>query len=117
MKLFLPLNTHDIQWPTAANLTANNNITSDSTADDYGGGAGCIVDVTATDEFVNISAGDFALSPLSLAIDAGATITYFNTDKKGVSRPQLTAWDIGSEERTSRGVDFSGSCPQILSFE
>ncbi len=42
--------------------------------------------------------GDFHLRPGSPAIDHGVTITSFNTDKDGNSRPQGSGYDIGAYE-------------------
>lgn len=42
---------------------------------------------------------DMTLSSSSPAIDAGTTLSYFNTDKFGTQRPQGSAWDIGSYEK------------------
>lgn len=54
--------------------------------------------------FVNASGGNFQLLSNSPAIDAGITISGFNTDHAGVSRPQGVRWDIGAYE-------FSGGAP------
>jgi len=40
----------------------------------------------------------------SPAIDAGETVVDFNTDQRGVPRPQGTAWDIGAYELTQASV-------------
>jgi len=56
-------------------------------------------------KFVNLAAWDFRLKQGSPAIDKGATLSGFNYDKDGVSRPQGSAWDIGAYEY------MSGSTP------
>lgn len=48
--------------------------------------------------FVNPAAGDFHLTDLSPAINAGQTITQANRDADGVVRPQGGAYDIGAYE-------------------
>lgn len=41
---------------------------------------------------------DFHIGATSVVIDRGTTLTGFSTDEDGVSRPQGSAWDIGSNE-------------------
>jgi len=49
---------------------------------------------------------DYRLLEGSLGIDAGTSITDFNADIFGTSRPQGTAWDIGAYEYVSDGVTY-----------
>ena len=48
--------------------------------------------------FLDGEARDFRLSPLSPAVDAGATLVEIATDSDGVPRPQGSAFDIGAHE-------------------
>ena len=53
----------------------------------------------ADPRFVNYASNDFHLSSSDgVARDGGVTLSYFSTDKDGVTRPQGTAWDIGPYE-------------------
>ena len=49
-------------------------------------------------KFANLAAWDFHLTQGSPAIDKGVTVTNFNYDRDGVTRPQGAAWDIGAYE-------------------
>jgi len=49
-------------------------------------------------KFVDAANHNFQLASDSPAIDAGATLTEFNTDIIGTSRPQGAGWDIGAYE-------------------
>lgn len=55
-------------------------------------------DFVADPMFVDPANGDFRLRPGSPAIDAGATLSHVDTDIRGVSRPQGSAFDIGCYE-------------------
>jgi hypothetical protein len=48
--------------------------------------------------FVSVPLDDYQLRVGSPAINAGATLTGFSTDKNGATRPQGSAWDIGAYE-------------------
>jgi hypothetical protein len=78
-------------------VTANNNISSDATADDDGG-TGHQIDVDVDDIFVDPDNYDFTLKVGSSARNAGATVASVTTDLLGVPRPQGTAYDIGALE-------------------
>lgn len=52
-------------------------------------------------QFNNITNQDFHLHSGSPAIDKGVTLTGFNYDRDGVTRPQGPAWDIGAYEFSS----------------
>ncbi|WP_224998551.1 PA14 domain-containing protein [Cesiribacter sp. SM1] len=52
--------------------------------------------------FVDAATGNYQLQQTSPAIDKGKTLTYFNFDFKGTSRPQGSSYDAGAFE-------FSGS--------
>src|SRR3989344_2070569 len=64
--------------------------------------------LTNTPGFVNPSAGDFRVSPGSVAIDAGASVLIFN-DKDGNARPQGGVFDIGAYEYAS-GIITPPAC-------
>ena len=49
-------------------------------------------------QFANTSPNDFHLQSTSPAINRGTTLTGFNYDHDGVTRPQGSAWDIGAFE-------------------
>jgi hypothetical protein len=51
-------------------------------------------------KFVNLPTNDFHLQQNSPAINKGTTLTGFNYDANGISRPQGAAWDIGAFEYT-----------------
>jgi parallel beta-helix repeat protein len=54
-------------------------------------------------KFINPTAGDFLLQPLSSAIDAGITLTQVPTDIEGTARPQGTRYDVGAYELQTGG--------------
>ena len=83
-------------------ITANNNISSDATADDYGG-SGNLIDQTDTDILTDPSNDDFRLKSTSAAIGAGVTIASVTTDILGTSRPKGGSYDIGPYEYTVAG--------------
>jgi hypothetical protein len=49
-------------------------------------------------KFVNMAGWDFHLQSNSPAIDKGTTLSGFNTDRDGITRPQGLAWDMGAFE-------------------
>ena len=83
-------------------ITANNNISSDATADDAGG-SGNLIDQTDTDILTDPSNDDFRLKSTSAAIGAGVTIASVTTDILGTSRPKGGSYDIGPYEYTVAG--------------
>jgi hypothetical protein len=58
------------------------------------------------------ASANFKLQSASPAIDKGATVTSFNYDFSGVTRPQGSAWDIGAHEFTSS----NGTTPGVLTL-
>jgi len=76
----------------------NNNISSDGTADDFGGSSNQI-NVSLSSVFSDAESNDFSLKKNSVAFNFGKTIGAVTTDILGVSRPQGTAYDIGALER------------------
>jgi hypothetical protein len=51
--------------------------------------------------FTSIANKDFSIKTGSIVIDKGVTLTGFNYDQMGTTRPKGTAWDIGAYEFTS----------------
>ena len=96
-----------LDHPTASSVTLRNTIS-------YGNGTGCKCNFSkkrvgagfqesnnlyGTDpKFVSATQANFALLQGSAAIDKGASAGAPSTDVAGVSRPQLTAFDIGGHE-------------------
>lgn len=72
----------------------NNNISSDGTADDFGG-TGHIVDETDTNIFTNPAENDFTLKSGSAAIGAGKDVASVTNDILGSARP-AGGYDIGA---------------------
>jgi hypothetical protein len=60
--------------------------------------------------FVNAAANDYRLLGNSPAVNAGATLTGFNYDIAGTTRPQGAAWDMGAYEYVSGGGDQAPAC-------
>ena len=81
----------------AGTKTFNNNISSDATADDFGGSSHQI-NKTAESIFVDASSSKFSLYTGSLAVDNGKDIGLFPSDAIGTSRPQGSAYDVGALE-------------------
>jgi hypothetical protein len=52
----------------------------------------------ASQSFVNAAADNYALTPLSPAVDAGIAIAGVTDDRDGLSRPQGPAYDVGAYE-------------------
>ncbi len=86
-------------------LTANNNISSDDSADNFGG-TGNLINRAAAAQFVSL------VGPVNLhlrggadAIDAGKNLaTSFNDDIDASPRPQGAAWDVGADESLLSGA-------------
>lgn len=78
-------------------LITNNCLSSDSTADDFGGSDN-IIDETDTDVFTDPDGDDFSLKAGSAAFNAGKTIVSVTEDVAGTSRPQGASYDIGAFE-------------------
>lgn len=76
-------------------ITANNNISSDATADDDGG-AGHQIDVDVDDIFVDPDNGDFTPKSSSPARHAGKTISAVTVDILGTSRESGYPYDVGA---------------------
>lgn len=75
-------------------------ISSDNTADDWGG-AGNVIEVTAADQFENATAGseDIHLKAGADCIDAGTDLSPTVVDDIiGTARPQGAAYDVGAFE-------------------
>lgn len=82
----------------AGTFTANYNLSSDATADDWGG-TGNLINITASNQFVSLTAGseDFHLKSGADAINAGTELsTSFTSDIDEGIRESL--WDIGADE-------------------
>lgn len=91
--------------------TFNNNISSDSTADDFGGSENQInkssfhIWEDASEENFNLF--NFTSGPTksySAAINSGKTLAYVTDDILGSARPQGTAYDIGAIEAVFSGA-------------
>jgi uncharacterized delta-60 repeat protein len=80
-------------------LTANNNISSDDSADNYGG-AGHLINRAPANQFQSlVGTPNLHLRSGADAIDAGKSLaTSFNDDVDGQARPQGAAWDVGADE-------------------
>lgn len=87
--------------------TFANNLSSDGTADDFGG-SGALVNKTAANQFVDEDA-DWNLKAGADALDAGTTIPAFDWDALHDDadnwRPQGFSWDMGAIEKES--FDFN----------
>ncbi len=80
----------------AGTLTGNNNATDDSS--DPGSTTSNKLSLTATDQFTDVSGGDFTLKSTSVLIDAGATLAAVPVDIIGTVRPQGLGYDVGAFE-------------------
>ena len=78
--------------------TFNNNISSDGTADDFGG-TNNQLNETSANVFADAANNDFSLKKDSVALNFGKTISAVTTDIIGTSRPQGTAYDMGALEK------------------
>ena len=87
------------------NTLVKNNIVfgNNGTIRNFGTGTTFANNSTVDPSFVNAGGGDFQLRAMSVARDAGTTLTTFNTDIVGVPRPQGPAWDIGAYEFVEGG--------------
>lgn len=74
-------------------VSLGNNIYPTASAQDPSG----IVGVPSLDANFVPTAAD------TLARDRGVTLSYFSTDKRGLARPQGSAWDIGAFEYSAAG--------------
>lgn len=82
---------------SGANSKISYNISSDTTADDWGG-VGNLISKAAANQFVNATAGseDLSLKPGAACVRRGVDCSaYFTTDCRGVTR---TRWDTGAFE-------------------
>lgn len=79
--------------------TFNYNISSDSTADDFGG-TNHHLNATAASVWKDAANNNFGLTATSIALNSGKTIASIISDIVGRSRPQGTAYDIGAIERS-----------------
>ncbi|MDD4954097.1 MAG: right-handed parallel beta-helix repeat-containing protein, partial [Candidatus Omnitrophica bacterium] len=94
--------TADYDFTTATSVTASNNISSDATADDYGG-EGNIISKTLSDvKFVSRTTGyeDYRVQPDSCAVGVGMNLSSdancpITTDIDNHTR---TGWDVGADE-------------------
>tara|TARA_B100000959_G_scaffold226480_1_gene241061 strand:+ start:905 stop:2410 length:1506 start_codon:yes stop_codon:yes gene_type:complete len=75
--------------------TFNNNISSDSTSDDFGGQDN---QINKNDSHIWDIQSNWTLFPNSAAYDKGKTIAFTNVDILGTARPQKSAYDIGAFE-------------------
>lgn len=83
---------------TGSSITASENVSSDATADDFGG-SGHSVSQSAASLFVNPGSGDLTPLASGALYDTGADLSAsFTTDMFGTTRPQGAAWDIGAIE-------------------
>ena len=78
---------------------ADNNMSSDATADDFGG-PGHLVNQDPRTEFVSLLAPiDLHLRPGAVAIDAGTDLSgTFTDDIDGENRPLMLGWEMGADE-------------------
>ena len=101
--------------------TFNNNISSDGSADDFGG-TNNQTSVVASNVFthlnddsdINSPATDFSLPSPSLALDKGKAISFVTTDIEGTTRPQGSAYDIGAFERAVVGKKIKFVIPDSI---
>lgn len=84
-----------------ANITANNNLSSDATADDWGG-ASPVINIDADDEFVDQSSEDYELKPRASSRYAAKVQSTFADDCAGRDRNTQRGWHIGSMQTDSR---------------
>jgi hypothetical protein len=103
--------TASFNYGSGTTVTANNNASSDATADDAGG-SGHLTGITAADCVVGTTT-NFSPKPGGPLIGAGKTIAEIVSDIIGTTRPQHGAYDIGAFEfvygygpgRASPGTD------------
>ncbi len=68
--------------------------------------------------FTNAAINDFTLLSNSPVIDHGTTLTGFNYDLIGITRPQGSGWDIGAYEYNSgTGVQTQSVLTETITFE
>jgi hypothetical protein len=78
-------------------ITALNNLSSDATADDFGG-TGYLLNKTSTNQFIN-PVSNWNLLSTADALDAGVTLSSpFDIDAVGISRPRGAGFDMGALE-------------------
>lgn len=97
--LLVANNGGGIQTSLSGTITSTNNAFSNT----FGASCTNCVSGLAATAFANAAANNFRLVSGSTAIDRGATLSTFSTDKDGGSRPQGTGWDIGAYEFASGG--------------
>ncbi len=82
-------------------MAISNNLSSDATADDWGG-SGNLINKSAANQFVNV-ASDWNLKSGADALEAGVTIGTFDWDALHLDadnwRPQGSVWDMGALEK------------------
>jgi len=76
----------------------NNNISSDNTADDFGGSYHQLNEIVSNIWGAATSL-NFKLTKTSVALNFGKTISSVTTDMVGISRPQGKSYDMGALER------------------
>tara|TARA_Y100001937_G_scaffold32893_1_gene46874 strand:+ start:19896 stop:21422 length:1527 start_codon:yes stop_codon:yes gene_type:complete len=80
--------------------TFNYNVSSDSSADDFGG-TNHQLQERAQNVFADAESNIFSLAKNSVVLDFGKTIADVTSDILGTSRPQGDAYDIGAVEKAS----------------
>mgnify|MGYP003120897427 CR=1 FL=1 len=95
--------------------TFNNNISSDATADDFGGTSNQLNE-RATNIWQDGDNYNFNLKTNSVAIDFGKTVAAVTTDIVGISRPQPVggSYDIGALERYIKTEITYGVTPSLV---
>jgi len=89
--------TADLYINAVDTLVIDNNISTDATADDYGG-TGNQIDVDAADIWNDPANGDYTLKIDSPARNAGTTIADVADDIIETTRPQGKQYDVGAYE-------------------
>ena len=77
----------------------NNNISSDGTADNFGG-TGHQLKASASEIWKDAPNNNFNIPLSSIALNSGKTLSAVTTDMFGTSRPQSDYYDIGAIERS-----------------
>jgi hypothetical protein len=92
----------------------SHNASTDATADDKGGGTGCLINLTAADQFVSITGGseDFHLKAGTSLNAAGTPLGAVTDDIVGTARDGSTP-DIGAFEFISITGDLAGTLAPV----